>query len=106
MTPRSREELQTLLGINDPNKLNPVRLSSSDITPISCTNPSLNGQVRINTPDDNSSGTFINLPARSITTQLAQGCQACGTAAKSQFMITGRGGLPPNPGEALNTDAV
>ncbi|WP_206671458.1 S-layer family protein, partial [Staphylococcus aureus] len=26
--------------------------------------------------------------------------------AKSQFTIPGRGGLPPNPGEVLNTDAV
>ncbi|MEH2395757.1 MAG: S-layer family protein [Nostoc sp.] len=105
-TPRSREELQTLLGTNDPNKLNPARLSSSDITAISRTNPSLNGQVRINIPHDNSNRTFINLPARSITTELAQGCQTGETAAKSQFVITGRGGLPPNPREALNNDAV
>jgi large exoprotein involved in heme utilization and adhesion len=38
--------------------------------------------------------------------QVAQGCSPRGSQAQSEFIITGRGGLPPNPGEALSADAV
>ncbi|WP_414585569.1 filamentous hemagglutinin N-terminal domain-containing protein [Scytonema sp. PCC 10023] len=106
LTPRTREELETLLGTQDPNQLNPARLPSSDITAISRINPSLSGQVIINTPDVDPSRGLVNLPAVPVDTQVAQGCTADGSQAQSEFIITGRGGLPPNPGEALNTDVV
>ncbi|MBN4000320.1 hypothetical protein [Nostoc sp. LPT] len=38
--------------------------------------------------------------------KLAQTCTAGSAVVKSSFTITGRGGLPPNPSDALNTDAV
>ncbi|MEH1948579.1 MAG: filamentous hemagglutinin N-terminal domain-containing protein [Nostoc sp.] len=44
--------------------------------------------------------------AGNIDTKVVQSCNAGGNLAKNSFTITGRGGLPPNPGEALNTDAV
>lgn len=106
LTPRSREELQTLLGTNDPTELNPANLSSSDITAISQTNPSLSGQVSLNAPDVDLIRSLVNLPAVLVDTEVAQACTAGGNVAKSEFTITGRGGLPPNPGEALSTDAV
>ena len=106
LTPRTREELETLLGTQDPNQLNPAGLPSSDITAISRTNPSLSGQLIINTPDVDPSRGLVNLPAVPVDTSVAQGCTAGGAQAQSAFIITGRGGLPPNPGEALNTDAV
>ncbi|WP_448265500.1 two-partner secretion domain-containing protein [Nostoc sp. DSM 114159] len=64
------------------------------------------GQVTLDTPDVNPSSGLVNLPTVPVDTQVAQTCQAGGNLAKSSFTITGRGGLPPNPGEALNTDAV
>jgi filamentous hemagglutinin family protein len=106
LTPRSREELQTLLGTKDPDKLNPAELPSSDITAISRTNPTLSGLVNINTPDVDLSRGLINLATVPVDTEVAQSCTAGGTVARSEFIITGRGGLPPNPGEALNIDAV
>ncbi|MEH1847027.1 MAG: filamentous hemagglutinin N-terminal domain-containing protein [Nostoc sp.] len=66
----------------------------------------VSGTVELNTPDIDPNSGLINLPAVPVDTQLAQTCQAGGNLAKSSFTITGRGGLPPNPGEALNTDAV
>ncbi len=49
---------------------------------------------------------FVNLPSVPIDTKVAQGCYAGGSQAKSEFIVNGRGGLPPNPGEPLSTDAV
>ncbi|WP_292856393.1 filamentous hemagglutinin N-terminal domain-containing protein [Nostoc sp. LPT] len=58
------------------------------------------------TPDVDPNIGLVNLPTLAAETEVAQTCQAGGTLAKSSFTITGRGGLPPNPGDALNTDAV
>ncbi len=106
MTVRSREDLARLLGTNDPTQLDPRLLPTSDITAISQTNPSLSGQVTTITPDVDPSRGLVNLPAVPVDTEIAQGCTAGGSQATSEFIVTGRGGLPPNPGEALSTDAV
>lgn len=107
LMPRSREELQTLLRTKEPDKLNPARLPSSDITAISRTNPSLNGQVSINTPDVDPSRGLVNLPTVPLDTEVSQVCQPRTAENQSSFIITGRGGLPPNPRtEPLNGDAV
>ncbi|WP_109009439.1 two-partner secretion domain-containing protein [Nostoc commune] len=81
---------------------NPTSLS--DITASS--EFGVNGTVELNTPDIDPNSGLVNLPTIPVDTQVAQTCQAGGNLAKSSFTITGRGGLPPNPGEALNTDAV
>ena len=63
------------------------------------------GQVRLNTlalePDSGS----INLPSVPVDPSVAQGCYSP-KSAQSSFVITGRGGLPPNPKETLTLDAV
>ncbi|HYX13664.1 MAG TPA: S-layer family protein, partial [Nostoc sp.] len=66
----------------------------------------VNGTVELNTPDIDPNSGLVNLPAVPVDTQVAQTCTAGSNVAKSSFTITGRGGLPPNPGEALNADAV
>ncbi|MEH1836671.1 MAG: filamentous hemagglutinin N-terminal domain-containing protein [Nostoc sp.] len=66
----------------------------------------INGTVELNTPDVDPNSGLINLPTVPVDTQLAQTCTAGSPVAKSSFTITGRGGLPPLPGDALNTDAV
>ncbi|MEH2405355.1 beta strand repeat-containing protein [Nostoc sp.] len=78
--------------------------SMSDITASS--EFGVNGIVELNTPDINPSSGLVNLPTVPVDTQVAQTCTAGSTVAKSSFTISGRGGLPPNPGEALNSDAV
>jgi filamentous hemagglutinin family protein len=78
----------------------------SDITASSNLGPEFSGTVEINTPDVNPAHGLVNLPAIPIDTKLAQTCQSGGSQAQSEFIITGRGGLPPNPGDALSTDAV
>lgn len=76
--------------------------SESDITASSTFGRQ--GEVTLNTPDVDPSRGLIALPEILDPTPLiAQGCPANKT---SRFSITGRGGLPPNPSEALGTDGV
>ncbi len=79
--------------------------STSDITATGA-NPELSGSVEISTPDVDPNSGLVELPTIPVDTQVAQTCTAGSNVVKSSFTITGRGGLPPNPGEALNTDAV
>jgi len=79
--------------------------NTSDITATGATRE-LSGNVQINTTGIDPSPGLLNLPAVPVDTQVAQSCTAGGSQAKSEFIITGRGGLPPNPGSALSTDAV
>ncbi|WP_158054934.1 two-partner secretion domain-containing protein [Scytonema sp. HK-05] len=77
----------------------------SDITATG-SSPEFNGNVEIITPDIDPNSGLVNLPSVPVDTEVAQSCTAGSSIAKSSFIITGRGGLPPNPGEALSTDAV
>lgn len=108
--PRSREELQTLLRTDNPNELDPSRLSSNDVTAISQTNPSLSGQVTFNTLDIGPRQALTNLPEQvvDVSALVAQGCSGSRNNVgkrTGEFIITGRGGLPPQPGEPVETQA-
>ncbi|MEP1062215.1 MULTISPECIES: filamentous hemagglutinin N-terminal domain-containing protein [Cyanophyceae] len=66
----------------------------------------IDGVVENNTPDVDPNRGLVVLPTEPVETEVAQGCQTTGNQAASRFVITGRGGLPPNPSEALSGDAV
>ncbi|NMG09698.1 hypothetical protein DP117_23555 [Brasilonema sp. UFV-L1] len=101
IAPLSRQEIERLR----PDDLDPSKLQTNDITAISQTNPSFSGTVEVNTPDVDLSRGLINLPTLPVDTQLASGCNSP-NYAQSSFIITGRGGLPPNPKDILTPDAV
>ncbi|MDJ0800558.1 MAG: S-layer family protein [Calothrix sp. MO_167.B12] len=107
LVPRSREELQTLLSTSNPTELNPNQLSSNDITAISQENPSLSGQVFINTPDVDPSQGLSELPENIVDAAGLINQNLC-TAARqgSEFIVTGQGGLPVSPSELLNPHAT
>ncbi|MGL5926400.1 two-partner secretion domain-containing protein [Chroococcidiopsis sp.] len=104
-TPLSRQELQALLGTDDPTQLDPSRLPSNDITAISQTNPSLSGTVTFNAADIDPSRDIVELPTGLVdaSTLVAAGCPS---GAENRFAVTGRGGLPPAPGDKLSPDAL
>jgi large exoprotein involved in heme utilization and adhesion len=77
---------------------------TSDITASS--DFGVDGTVEINTPDVDPSQGLVSLPVVPVDTEVAQTCTPGGSQDQSEFLVTGRGGLPPNPGETLNTDAV
>jgi filamentous hemagglutinin family protein len=103
MTVRTREDLVRLLGTN----LEPQLLPTNDITAISQTSPTLNGTVTVNTPDVDPNRGLVNLPTVPLETEVSQVCQPRTAENQSSFVITGRGGLPPNPRtDLLSGDAV
>jgi large exoprotein involved in heme utilization and adhesion len=67
------------------------------------------GTVTLNTPDVDPSRGLTNLPTEVVdaSDQITQNCSTGGAASEqSSFVITGRGGLPPNPKEPLSKDAI
>ncbi|BDA69386.1 Filamentous haemagglutinin-like [Calothrix sp. PCC 7716] len=107
--PRSREDLVRKLKINNgtnPSVLDPDSLPTSDITAISQENPTLNGIVNINTLDDSINRTPINLPTQLVEQKLSQSCRTDVLRNQSQFVITGRGGLPTTPLEPIRSNTT
>jgi filamentous hemagglutinin family protein len=78
--------------------------STSDITATGAS-PEFSGSVELNTPDVDPNSGLVNLPTVAVDTEIAQGCFSPGYAQNS-FIITGRGGLPPNPREAFTANIV
>ncbi|MBW4456807.1 MAG: filamentous hemagglutinin N-terminal domain-containing protein [Nostoc indistinguendum CM1-VF10] len=78
--------------------------STSDITATGAS-PEFSGSVELNTPDVDPNSGLVALPTVAVDTQIAQGCYSPGYAQNS-FIITGRGGLPPNPREAFSANIV
>lgn len=106
LVPRSREEIQKLLGTNDLNLLNPQLLPSSDITAISQTNPSLSGFITIITPEIDPNRGLIQLPQTVVNPFALIAQNPCKKGSKSELAVTGRGGLPPSIDNELNSNAT
>ncbi|GAX42820.1 hemagglutination activity domain protein [Tolypothrix sp. NIES-4075] len=80
--------------------------SQSDIT-ASSKGGGINGVVDINTLYVDPNRGFINLPTNVVNTPslVAESCSAFGKKG-SEFIVTGRGGLPPSPDDFLSSDVV
>jgi large exoprotein involved in heme utilization and adhesion len=66
----------------------------------------VDGAVEIDTPEGEPNQGLSELPVVPVDTQVSQACTPGSSQAQSEFIVTGRGGLPQNPGDVLNTDAV
>ena len=95
---------QGVFGIERREQLTPL----SDITAFSQQNPELNGVIEINTLGINPNLGLVNLPVEpvDVTGLIAQGCPVDVGPRASKFVITGRGGLPPTPREALRNESA
>ncbi|WP_242051652.1 S-layer family protein [Nostoc sp. FACHB-280] len=84
----------------------PGETNFSDITASSTTG--INGEIIINTPDADPTRGLVKLPADTVNTAglVNSSCSAFDGKTGSQFTVTGRGGLPPNPNENLAGDVV
>ncbi|NJM87740.1 MAG: filamentous hemagglutinin N-terminal domain-containing protein [Hydrococcus sp. RU_2_2] len=63
------------------------------------------GNVQIDAPDTDPSRRVVNLPTLTVEAEIVQACNPSDTQ-QSEFVITGRGGLPPSASEAIATDAI
>jgi large exoprotein involved in heme utilization and adhesion len=83
----------------------PSRTSRSDITASS--DFGVNGTVQINTPDVDPSRGLTNLPQQLVDVSgLVNSSCAVATSEESNFVVTGRGGVPPSPNETLRSARV
>jgi filamentous hemagglutinin family protein len=106
LVPRNRAELVRLLQPKESSELNPNKLQTSDITAISQQNPLLSNTVEFNTEINPSLGLVV-MPTNPVdaSSLIASGC-AGDEIQNNQFIVTGRGGLPPSPDEFLTSDVV
>ncbi|MCF4965678.1 two-partner secretion domain-containing protein [Nostoc sp. CMAA1605] len=102
-----RINAQGIFGIETSENLT----KRSDITAFSQQNPQLNGEIIINTPNADISNELVALPTNVVDASrlITQGCAASTVASRqsqNQFIITGRGGIPPQPTNALRVPAI
>jgi large exoprotein involved in heme utilization and adhesion len=86
-----------------------IFLSSDSKITATGANSQSNGTVKISTPDTDPSRALTILPTVTEETPklVSSSCAAFNEAAGgNNFIITGRGGLPPSPGDPLNSDVV
>ncbi len=74
---------------------------NSDITATGGT-PDLQGQVRLNTPDVDSTSGVVELADNPIDAASLLGTDICSQTRDNRFTIIGRGGLPPRPADAFS----
>jgi large exoprotein involved in heme utilization and adhesion len=93
---------QGIFGTQFRPRLTPL----SDITASS--ELGVDGVVAINTPNVDPSQGLAELPTNLVdaTGLVDRSCTPGSGATRSSFTVTGRGGLPSNPTEPLNSDAV
>jgi large exoprotein involved in heme utilization and adhesion len=70
----------------------------------------INGVVEIDKLDVDPSNGLVALPSNVVDAGklITQNCRGTGETAsqQSEFVVTGRGGLPPNPSQSLSSDAI
>lgn len=68
----------------------------------------IDGLVEINPLDIDPSSGLVNLPQEVVNVEglVTQNCAVDPRQASSQFVVTGRGGLPPNPSDLLSSDPI
>jgi large exoprotein involved in heme utilization and adhesion len=83
----------------------PSSTPRSDITASS--DFGVNGTVQINTPDVDPSRGLTNLPQQLVDVSgLVDSSCAVAVSEESNFVVTGRGGVPPSPNETLRSARV
>ncbi|WP_272819129.1 filamentous hemagglutinin N-terminal domain-containing protein [Scytonema hofmannii] len=98
---------QGIFGLKKRESLTPL----SDITAFSQQNPQFDGEIVINIENPDISNELVALPTNLVDVGrlITQGCsvgRVITDKQESQFIVTGRGGLPPQPGEALRIPAI
>ncbi|MEO1209450.1 MAG: filamentous hemagglutinin N-terminal domain-containing protein [Cyanobacteria bacterium J06638_20] len=103
---RSSDDLRELLDTDDPAELDTERLPSSDVTALSQSDSSLDGEVIFNVIGTDPTQGLVELPTDIVDAadQVGQVCPTGPGAAEQlgRFVVTGRGGIAPSPLEVLD----
>jgi large exoprotein involved in heme utilization and adhesion len=97
-------QAQGIFGTEFRTQLTP----DSDITATSRLGPQFSGSVTIQTPDIDPSQGLVQLQTTVVdpSSLVAQTCSTNPERSVSEFVITGRGGLPPSPTQALTEQTI
>ena len=66
----------------------------------------VDGRIEIQSPDVDPSQATVELPTAFVAPEVVRSCQATFAQSQSQFIISGRGGLPQNPADPLGAVAL
>ena len=108
----TREQAISRLGLTDAEfaalQVNPTSLlPTSDIAAISQqAGPALQGAVTFSATGVNPAQGLIALPQNVVDPTTLIASNPCTEGAKNEFTITGKGGVPPNPNDALSSDST
>lgn len=106
----NREEARSSLGLTDAEfaalQVNPTSLiPTSDIAAISQqAGPALQGAVTFSSAGVNPAQGLVELPQNVVDPGQLIVANPCNQQAGSEFTITGKGGVPANPNDALSSD--
>lgn len=103
---RSRSDLIRLLGSSDPKDLDPIRLSTSDITAISQNNPTLNGSVEVSQLEVDPTRGLNAEPLRPQKPNVSEDCGSQNQSRGSRVTSSGRGGITPTPSDSLTGSMI
>ena len=78
----------------------------SDITATSDLGADFDGTVDIQTPEIDPTSGLLNLSEYFVDAEGLIGLDFCSQSQDSQFIATGRGGLPPNPAAPLSNETI
>ncbi|MEG5026362.1 filamentous hemagglutinin N-terminal domain-containing protein [Microcoleus sp. AT8-B1] len=107
----TREQVRATLGLTDaqfaalqvsPTSLNPT----SDIAAISqSSGPALQGTVTFSASGVNPAQGLVELPQNVVDSAALIAANPCTQEAESAFTVTGKGGVPPSPNDALSSNS-
>jgi filamentous hemagglutinin family protein len=88
--------------------VSPINTTGNDITAFSQTDPSLNGIIAINVSGIDPSQRLVDVPVIFVDAhpKIVASCSRNNQSDDSQFIITGRGGLPPSPNDPLGGEVI
>ncbi|MEG4212535.1 S-layer family protein [Microcoleus sp. S13_B4] len=112
LTAASREQVRNRLGLSDSEfamlQVSPTSLlPSSDIAAISQSGgPALQGAVTFSSVGVNPAQGLVELPQNVVNPAALIAANPCIRGAENEFTVTGRGGLPPSPHDALTSNST
>jgi filamentous hemagglutinin family protein len=100
---RSREELDRLFD-GDLSQFDPTTdlPETSDLTAISRTDPTLSGEIGLNTPDIDPNRGTVEFEEEIVDVAGLIDRDPCRLARGSEYLETGKGGIPQSPGDRLD----
>lgn len=95
-------QAEAILGLQNRQQLTP----ENDITAFSQQSPALSGTVELDSLEEDPASGLAAFPDNTVDPEDLISQNPCEQGQGSEFIVTGRGGLPPDPTETINSDTA